>query len=45
MTNFNAPVIPQGDYSPITAKGGRRRTKNRRTHRSKRHKRRTRRYN
>ena len=43
MNNYNAPVIR--DYSPISAKGGRRRTKNRRTHRSKRHKRRTRRYN
>ena len=40
MNNYNAPVI--GDYSPITAKGGRHRTKNRRINR--RHKRRTRRY-
>ena len=42
MTNFNAPVIR--NYSPISAKGGRNRTKNRRTHRNTRHKRRTIRY-
>lgn len=28
MTNFNSSVIPQGDYSPISAKGGRRTRRN-----------------
>jgi hypothetical protein len=34
LTNFNAPVIQPGNYSPISAKGGRR---TRRRRMSKKH--------
>jgi len=37
MTNFNSPII--SEYSPISAKGGRRTRRNKsKIHRSKRHK-------
>ena len=36
LTNFNQMVIPEGTYSPISSKGGRRKRRNR--SRSRRHK-------
>lgn len=36
MANFNSLVIPNNAYSPITSKGGRRRSRRARTRKNKR---------